>query len=57
MIEGMIGGAMMLASFVSGYYFNKRQEAKAVPKEYIQQEIQMTPELEQQLENITNAWK
>lgn len=57
MIEGMIGGAMMLASFVSGYFFHRRQAVQAVPKEYIQQEIQMTPELEQQLENITNAWK
>lgn len=57
MIEGMIGAMFVLASFVGGYVFRKRQDDQSVPKEYIKQEQQLPPDIEQQMQNIMNAWK
>lgn len=58
MIEGMIGATFVLTSFVSGYFFRGRQaKREQEPAPYIEQDQQLTPDMEQQLNNIMNAWK
>jgi len=57
MIEGMIGAIFVLSSFVGGYFFRKHEEKTHVPKQDIEQERQLPPEIENQINNIWNAWK
>lgn len=58
MIEGMIGAVFVIASFVSGYFFRGQQVKRdQAPVPYLKQDPQLSPELDQQLEQIMNAWK
>lgn len=57
MIEGMIGAAFVLSSFVGGYFFRKKQEVVVDPKEYVEQDRQLPPDVEAQINNIMNLWK
>ena len=56
MIEGMIGAGFVILSFVSGYFFRGKQE-KTVPVQELEQERQLPANIEEQLNNIANAWK
>ena len=56
MIEGMIGGAMMLLSFVGGYFFRKKEDKAVTSTEYVKQDSQLPPEVEEQLNNIAKLW-
>lgn len=57
MIEGMIGAVFVLSSFVGGYFFRKHEEKALVPKQDIEQERQLPPEIENQINNIWKAWE